>query len=520
MAFNFATSFAAGRFASVKNTILAPSANALPHRIGIIASYDPLKTSVVDEVPVQVLSAEDAADKFGDGFMAHRLTAFAFAGSQGIPTYVIPQAETAGAQATGTITFTTGTTVAGTMYMYISGDAVPFQVAAGDDATGIGDACVAAVTADTELSVTAANVAGVVTFTAKDTSTYGNFIDLSFDLGLNQVSNVEITTVIVAMSGGSGIPDITDALDALGIGDNSNEDFYTEIIQGYGYEKTTVQDIISTYNGNGNDFLGNYAKEVGRPFRTLTGDVATGSAGLTAVLAKGTAGRELDRTSGIISVPGSQSHPSEIAALALGNMARISQTNAPQSYVDEALVGIWPGPQGTDRWTSDYDNRNTATVGGISPTFVTNGIVTMQDVVTFYHPAALPIGNNGYLSQRNISITQNILYAKKLNYATDRWKQLTAVKDKAKVTNTIARLKVVDRDSFVTEEIRLAVVFEGHSFLFTADYTIDRLNNDPTLVALRGDGRGWLVLAPYIYSGESSILDNETQFDVSISIAQ
>jgi phage tail sheath gpL-like len=522
MAFSFSTSYAAGKFTSMKNAIFASSANVLAHKILIVATYDPLKTSVVDEVPVLVTSPEDTASKFGDGFMAHRLHAFSDAGAQGITTYIMPQAEAGGATAaTGTITFTTTTTVAGTMHLYVGGDYIPFQVAAADDAEAIATACVAAITAATEAPVTAANTLGVVTLTSKTKGTYGNDIDVSFDLGFGQISNVEITAVIVDMATGSGDPDITDALNALGTGDNQNEDWYTELVHGYGYNKTAVQDVISAYNGTGNGFNGNYAKEAGRPFRTLTGDVAPGSSGLSDVIAKGNAGRELDRTNGIISVPGSQSHPSEIAALALGNMARINNVRAGENYVDEPLVGIWPGSKSsTVRWTSDYDNRDLATKSGVSPTLVVNGVVYMQDVVTFYHPASLPIGNNGWLSQRNISLTMNIMNVKKQRYATERYKGNTIVADKTKVTSAVDRAKVVDIDTIIEEELLLATQFEGNSWLHSADYTKEALNGTPGVVTLRGDARGFLVQAPYIYSGESAILDNETQFDVSIAILQ
>jgi phage tail sheath gpL-like len=403
------------------------------------------------------------------------------------------------------------------MYLYIGGDAIPFNVLAGDDAEAIADACVAAVTAATDAPVTAANTLGVVTLTSKTKGTYGNFIDVSFDLGDGQVSNVEITAVVVDMAGGSGDPDITDALNALGTGDNSNEEWYTEIVQGYGYDATLVQGVISAYNGVGNGFTGNYAKEVGRPFRTLSGDVVAGSGGLSAALAKAAAERELDRTNGIFSVPGSQSHPAEIAAMALGFMATINNLRAGQNYVNVALPGIWPGAK-ADRWTADYDSRNTATIGGVSPSLVKNGVVYMQDVVTFYHPAAVDIENNGWLSQRNISLTMNILNVKQTTYGAERYNGNSIVKDKNKVTNAVDRAKVIDRDTIVDQEIALATQFAENAWLYEADYTIERLNSDPLLVQLRGDARGFLVTPPYIYSGESAILDNETQFDVSIAV--
>ena len=515
MAFT-STSYAAGTFASVKNVVLVPSAEVLPRRIGIIGTYDPLKTAVANEVPVLVTSPEDVAAQFGDGFMLHHLARAAFVGSGGLPTYVIPQAEVAGAQAAGTVTFTATTPEAGTVPMYIDGDAVPFTVLSTSDAEAVAAAAVAAITAKPELPVTATNTAGVMDVVAKTEGTYGNEISVAFNLGAGQALPSGIGAVVVALTSGTGVPDIDDALNALGTGDNSNEDFYTEIIHGYLQDSTTL-DKISTYNGVGNDFVGNYAKEVGRPFRTLTGDVAVGSAALSALVAIGDARKE-DRTNGVIAVPGSQTHPSTIAALALGVMAKTANLRPEETTIGKLLSGVWPGARGADRWTADYDSRNTAALAGVSPTLVKSGAVYMQDTLTFYHPDTVPLANNGYKSQRNIAITQNLLNSNLSAFSSERWQGVTIVADTGAVSSSVNRAKVVDRDSVIDQLIALVTLYAGNAWLYTAEYTIGRLNSDPTLVTTRGDGRGFIVVLPVIYSGEGAVLDVETNFDVSIAV--
>ena len=178
MPFN-ATSIAAANAASVKNVQFEPAAENLPRKILIIGTYDPAKTLVVDEVPVQVLSPEDAGDQLGFGFMLHRLVTQAFAGSNGVETWVLPQSEGGTpTAATGTITFTPTAVLAGTFSLYIAGLPVPFSVVAGDDATAVGDACEAAVNAIKELPVTAVNAVGVVTFTSKTKQDWANEISI------------------------------------------------------------------------------------------------------------------------------------------------------------------------------------------------------------------------------------------------------------------------------------------------------------------------------------------------------
>ena len=115
---------------SVENVQFAVEAQNIPRKNLIIATYDPLKTAVVDETPVQVLSPEDAGDKFGFGFMAHRLAVQSFKGSSGIETFIQPQSEAGGAVvAEGEIDFTGSTGVlAGAMNLYIAGLSVPVTV--------------------------------------------------------------------------------------------------------------------------------------------------------------------------------------------------------------------------------------------------------------------------------------------------------------------------------------------------------------------------------------------------------
>jgi phage tail sheath gpL-like len=87
------SSLAAAVGAAVQNVQFQATALNLPRKILIIGTYDPSITSVVDEVPVLITSPEDAGTKFGFGFMIHRLAVQAFAGSQGVETWVIPQSE-------------------------------------------------------------------------------------------------------------------------------------------------------------------------------------------------------------------------------------------------------------------------------------------------------------------------------------------------------------------------------------------------------------------------------------------
>ena len=503
---------------AVQNNQFQPEAQNIPRKILIIGTQLAAKT-LPPEIPIRILSPEDCGDKAGFGSMLHRLSIQTFQGGNGIETSIQPQDEAGGAVvADGEIDWT-GTTgvLAGTIYLYISGIQVAVTIAAGTDLEGVSDAVVAAVNAIKELPVTAAKtaVSFETTFEAKSLGTWGNDISIVFNLGVGEeLPTGVVVNAVTAMANGAGVPTMADALDGLGVNDDANENFFTDVVHGYGQDTTTL-DAISAYVGEGNDFIGLYDKLVSRPFRVLTGDVASGTGGLTSLISLAD-GRLLDRANGIIAVPDSPSHPSEIAALAIGNMARINQDRAAQAYGDILLTGIWPGDKG-DRWTSDYDNRDTAVKSGISPTRVKNGQVFMQNVVTFYRPASIPESSNGYRSMRNISILQNILDNIRTNFEQEKWQGISIVGDTTNVSSTIDRQKARDVDSVIDDLMALARSFESKAWLYEAAFTIDALK-EAGAVTVRSGSSGFDSILKVILSGEGGILDTVTQFDTSIAV--
>jgi len=507
---------------SVDNVAFAVAAENVPRKILIIGTYDPAKATVVDEVPVQVFSPEDAGDKFGFGFMVHRLALKAFIGSQGIPTFIQPQSEAGGAVAAdGSIDFAGSAGVlAGTMYLYIAGDLVSIAVEDADTEDDLATKTAAAINAIKELPVTAA-VDGVTTsqvnITAKSKGPEGNNISIAFNLDVAQELPTGVVTAIVAMASGATNPDIQTALDGLGTGDDANEDFYTDVVHGYGPEAATLNKIRD-YVGAGDTATGLYAKVVSRPFRALTGDVTAGSAGLAALVALADA-RKTDRANGVIAVPDSPSHPSEIAALAIGNMARLNQIRAAEHYVDVLLEGVWPGDKGSDRWTSDYDNRDIAVKGGISPTRVKSGSVYLQNVVTFYRPDSVPVNSNGYREMVNISKLQNMMNSMRVLFEQEKWKGISIVTDLAKVTSTVDRTKARDIDSVKDDLVALYKAWNAKAWIADAQFSIDALKVAGSVV-VRPAGDGFNMTTKAILSGIGNIFDSVIEFDTSFALIQ
>ena len=306
-----------------------------------------------------------------------------------------------------------------------------------------------------------------------------------------------------------------DALDGLGTGDDANEQFFTDVVHGYGQDSTTLN-AISAYVGEGNELLGLYDDVVARPFRVLTGDVAAGSAGLAALQVVADA-RKQDRANGVIAVPGSPSHPSEIAALAMGHLSRINQDRAAQSGIDIFLSGIWPGEK-ADRWTSDYDNRDIAVKGGISPTRVKSGAnIFMQNMVTFYRPDSVPVSSNSYRSMRNIGILQNVAFNVRRVAESEKWQGIFIVADVGAVTSTVDRTKARDVNSWKDDLMALAREFEAKGWIFSSSFTISELKKVGSVV-IRAGGTGFDSILSIVLSGEGGILDTTIQHDTSIAV--
>jgi phage tail sheath gpL-like len=510
----YPSSLAAVNGVSIQNEQYAVSAGVLAQKNVIIGTFDESTFTLIDEnVPIRVYSPEDVGGKTGYGFMLHRLAMKAFKPGA-VETWIIPQLEGGSAPATaaGELDFSASADVlAGTIYLYIAGDLVRVAVAADDSADDIGDAVQDAINNDDDLPVTAVNALGVVTITSKSGGDWGNDISLVFNLNAGEALPSGVACTVTDMAGGSGVPDIQDALDALGTGDAQNEGFFTNLIHGYGADTGTLN-AISEYNGIGNTFVGNYRKEVARPFRSLCGCTTEGSAGLTAALAFAELRRETDRTNGKVCVPGSPNHPQEIAAQVLGAMAVLHSTYPQVGMIDQILDGVYPGDS-ADRWTNDYANRDQAVKGGLSTTLVKNNVVYMQNIDTFYRPTTIPASSNYFRQMKNISIAQNVLYNWRQNFESVKWKGIFIVEDVTEVTDATAKLKARDVETVKDDVIALIDAFVGLGWLYQGAWSKSQFT-----VTLRNGLTGFDIYCPLIPSGEGGIFNTTIGMDTSIAI--
>jgi hypothetical protein len=249
------------------------------------------------------------------------------------------------------------------------------------------------------------------------------------------------------------------------------------------------------------------------PIRVLGGDVASGSAGLTALIALGD-GRKTDRGNGTISVPGSESHPVEIACQALGYAEFQNNSDPNLDYEDGILVDIRPGTVSSpsDRFTNEHDNRDTMAKAGISSTLIKNGVVTVQNLLTYYHPDNVSDSSNAYSDFEKISRIQNILQ-NQFNLGA-RWKTKTIVKAAEKVTDSAARLNVVDSEVVKTDMVTLIKGFVQKAWIRDEELAIASIS-----VSERVSGNGFDITADYILSGNAKVRDIQGIVDAAITLS-
>ena len=174
------------------------------------------------DVPIACGSVADAQSLAGVGSPLARMYERFFQINKSTPVLLLPIAEpAAGVVATGTITITAGPTQSGTLSLYIAGQAVDVNVAAGDTPTIVATS-IKAVCDTLPLPVTTAVAAGVVTLTSKWKGQTANDIRVDLNvLGPNggEVLPIGLTLTLPAngtLTGGTGTPVWTNSIAALG----------------------------------------------------------------------------------------------------------------------------------------------------------------------------------------------------------------------------------------------------------------------------------------------------------------
>lgn len=329
--------------------------------------------------PVLITSVDQGNQLAGRGSqLAHMLEAFK-KGNSFIEVHAIAQEDDgAGVKAAGAITFGGPATAAGTLNIYLGGRRIRVAVAAADTDEEIATAVAAAITADSDVAVTAA-VDGVdgekVVITARNAGECGNDIDIRVGYYDDERLPSGVTATVTAMTGGSGNPDVTDVLTAIG------DEWYTGFVMAYTDTANilAMEDSLETRYG---------------PLKMIDAHMYLSMADTHAGLITAGASRNCPHAT-IIGSKGSPTPPYEWAAT-LGAVCAYSLQIDPARPVQTLeLPGIL-APKITDRFT--LDERNLLLYSGISTFKVdADGTVRIERVVTTYQTNPAGADDPSYL---------------------------------------------------------------------------------------------------------------------------
>ncbi|WP_245290257.1 MULTISPECIES: phage tail sheath subtilisin-like domain-containing protein [unclassified Shinella] len=205
---------APGNFLEVKPNYRTLGVLPWPVRNLIIAQKLAAGTLAPGQI-VEITRPEEAIALFGLGSIGAEMVASFRKANKTQPLFVMALADAGDAvKATGTFTFTGAVPQPVVLRFRVGGRQVRITAAPADTTTQLATKLAAAITADTASAVTAASALGVVTCTARHGGEAGNDIDLRVDVAAQAIP-AGLTVAIAAMAGGTGNPDITDALDLL-----------------------------------------------------------------------------------------------------------------------------------------------------------------------------------------------------------------------------------------------------------------------------------------------------------------
>lgn len=188
----------------------------------LLADYKIAAGTATANQPIAVGSVADAKSLFGDGSPLARMFEKFFALNKGTPVFCLPITEpAAGVAATGNLV-ASAPTAGGTLSLYIAGQKVVVAIGATDTTAQVATKINTAINAATLLPVTSTVALSTVTITAKWKGLTGNDIRVEANcLGVNggEVMPAGLALTYPAnntLSGGTGVPDWTAAIAALG----------------------------------------------------------------------------------------------------------------------------------------------------------------------------------------------------------------------------------------------------------------------------------------------------------------
>jgi phage tail sheath gpL-like len=209
--------------------------------------------------------------------------------------------------------------------------------------------------------------------------------------------------------------------------------------------------------------------------------------------------RKDDHINFILPAPGSKELPFVIAARAMvDDIAKTANNNPPCGYCGQ-LEGLVPGPDGAQ---FDYAVLDATVKKGCSTTIITNGEITLNDVVTCYHPDGSALPEYRYVC--DIVKLMNVVYNVRLLFENDEWRGAPLLPDTTPTRNPRAK-KPKDAK---TALINLAKSLAEYAILAEWEYTAENL--EVSIDATNPKRMNFTF--PFKLSGNVEIIDGEILF--------
>lgn len=450
-----------GAYFEISNTNAVRSLPGMPSRILVHGQMLPSGTAT-PLVPIQIIDARRAEGLFGRGSQLHRMFAALKKNNSYTETWAIPQLDSgAGVAAGGIISFGGTVTLSGTLNVYIAGQRVRVAVSAGESAAETAGAVAQTINLMTDLPVTASAAGSQVSLAARHRGINGNFIDVR----VNYYSGEDLprgrTVTITPMSGGSGNPDIGDAIASYG------DTWWTDIIVAWTDPATfaAIEEEVADRFG---------------PLVMRDAHVYTAASGSHATLTTLASARNSPHVT-ILGVQGSPTPPEEWAAALGAVCAYYSRLDQARPLQTLAMQGLLP-PVTSDRFT--WAERNLLLFSGIATFTVDDaGVPRTERVITTYQTNNLGVDDISYLDLETLKTVAYIRYVVRARIAL-RFPRHKLANDgtqfasgQAIVTPSTVRGELLA----LFRELEDVGIVEGFS-QFKQDLIVERDLNDPNRV--------------------------------------
>ncbi len=141
----------------------------------------------------------------------------------------------------------------------------------------------------------------------------------------------------------------------------------------------------------------------------------------------------------------------------------------------------------------------------------------LQNVITYYRPASVPVDSNAYREMVNISKIQNMLHTQRQVFEQEKWQGISVVTDVTKVTSTVDKAKARDIDSVKDDLTRLYRAWEAKAWIAEAAFSIDALKETGS-VTVRTAADGFDMTSKAVLSGVANIYDAAIEVDTSFAV--